>query len=70
MFYRYEHSISISPISHMAIFVYMATQHFDSPKYFKVFREISKILFYIWNTKIIILASVELADLVWFDFFF
>ena len=23
MFYRYEHSMSISPISHMAIFVYL-----------------------------------------------
>ena len=27
MFYRYEHSMSISPISHMAIFVNLITQH-------------------------------------------
>ena len=26
MFYRYEHSMSISPISHMAIFVYLTMQ--------------------------------------------
>ena len=29
MFYLNEHSISISPISHMAIFLYLTTQHKD-----------------------------------------
>ena len=31
MFYRYEHYMSIS---HMAIFVYMATQYGDHPNYY------------------------------------
>ena len=29
MFYRNQHSMSVSPISHMAIFVYLTTQQED-----------------------------------------